>query len=176
MASNTQYFKRSGNSCSWTPFLSCFHGCDTVSAFRGKGKKSDWQTWEVFQDASDVFTPLSKRPHSLLQTVMEIIEVFVCIMFYLGTDTFAVNKARLELKATVVRCNSSFLRLFNGAYKRSSISGWTCMGSNSWMLPVYTKSWKLGLAKRKRKQQLETQMDHFNSCRSLLSRTIEMRM
>ena len=80
-----------------------------------------------FSQMPQMFSPASAK----VETVMEIIEAFVCIMYYQGTDTFAVNKARLELKATVVRCNSSYLRLFNGAYKRSSISGWTCMGSNS---------------------------------------------
>ena len=64
-----------------------------------EGKKSAWQTWEVFPDATDVFTRLSKRPHSLLETDMEIIEAFVCIMYDHGTDTFTVNKARLELLA-----------------------------------------------------------------------------
>ena len=80
-------------------FFHAFTGCDTVSAFRGKGKRSAWQTWEVFPDATDVFTRLRKRPHSLLETDIEIIEAFVCIIYDRGTDTFAVNKARLELFA-----------------------------------------------------------------------------
>ena len=82
------------------PFFHAFTGCDTVSAFRRNGKKSAWQTsWEVFPDATDVFTRLNKRPHSLLETDMEIKEEFVCIMYDRGTDTFAVNKAKLELFA-----------------------------------------------------------------------------
>ena len=43
------------------PFFHAFTGCDTVSAFRGKDMKSAWQTWEVFPDATDVFTRLSKK-------------------------------------------------------------------------------------------------------------------
>ena len=39
----------------------------------------------------------NKRPHSLLETDIEIIEAFVGIMYGQGTDTFAVNKFRLEL-------------------------------------------------------------------------------
>ena len=53
----------------------------------------------VFPDATDVFTRLSKRPHSLLETDMEIKEAFVCIMYDRGTDKFALNKAGLELFA-----------------------------------------------------------------------------
>ena len=40
-------------------FFHAFTGCDTVSAFRGKGKKS---AWEVLPDASDVFSKLSSYP------------------------------------------------------------------------------------------------------------------
>ena len=36
-------------------FFHAFTGCDTVSAFRGKGKRSAWQTWDVCSEASDVF-------------------------------------------------------------------------------------------------------------------------
>ena len=81
------------------PFFHAFTGCDIVSAFCGKGKKSSLQTLGVFQDGTDVFTRLSRRPHSLLETDMEIIEAFVCIMSDRGTDTFALNKARLEMFA-----------------------------------------------------------------------------
>ena len=56
--------------------------------------KSAWQTWQVFPDATDVFIRLSNRPDSPLETDMEIIEAFVCIMYDRGTDTFAVNKTR----------------------------------------------------------------------------------
>ena len=62
--------------------LHAFTGCDTVvSAFCGKGKKSAWQTWEVFPDATDVFTRLSKITHSLLETDIEILRhLFVLCM------------------------------------------------------------------------------------------------
>ena len=56
--------------------------------------KSAWQTWQVFPDATDVYIRLSNRPDAPLETDMEIIEAFVCIMYDRGTDTFAVNKTR----------------------------------------------------------------------------------
>ena len=36
-------------------FFHSFTGCDTVSAFRGKVKKSAWQVWSVFEEATEVF-------------------------------------------------------------------------------------------------------------------------
>ena len=44
------------------PFFHAFTGCDTVSAFRGKGKKSAWQAWSVFEEATEVFRGLSYMP------------------------------------------------------------------------------------------------------------------
>ena len=81
------------------PFFNAFSGCDTVSAFPGKGKKSAWQTWEVFPDVTDVFARLSKRPNSIEDTDIDLIEAFVCIMYDRSTATFAVNEARFELFA-----------------------------------------------------------------------------
>ena len=46
------------------------------------------------ENATDVYIRLSNRPDSPLETDMEVIEAFVCIMYDRGTDTFAVNKTR----------------------------------------------------------------------------------
>lgn len=35
---------------------------DTTSAFSGKGEMSVWRTWHVYDDATEVFVPLAKRP------------------------------------------------------------------------------------------------------------------
>jgi hypothetical protein len=43
-------------------FFHSFTGCDVVSAFREKAKKSAWQTWGVCPEAFDVFTKLSQYP------------------------------------------------------------------------------------------------------------------
>lgn len=34
------------------PFFHAFTGCDTVSAFVGKGKKTAWQAWNVFENVT----------------------------------------------------------------------------------------------------------------------------
>ena len=36
-------------------FCHAFTGCDVVSSFRGKDKKSAWQTWTVFPLVTEVF-------------------------------------------------------------------------------------------------------------------------
>lgn len=81
------------------PFFHAFTGCDTVSAFRGKGKKTAWQVWEVFPDATEVFARLGMSPASITEDDIEILEAFVCILYDRATTTFAVNEARFELFA-----------------------------------------------------------------------------
>ena len=41
--------------CRALPFWYAFTGCDTVSAFAGKGKKTAWETWNSFPEATSCF-------------------------------------------------------------------------------------------------------------------------
>jgi hypothetical protein len=56
------------------PFVHAFTSCDTVSAFRGKGKRTAWQVWEIFDDATDTFFRLSQTPAVIDDQDMEFIE------------------------------------------------------------------------------------------------------
>ena len=80
-------------------FFHAFTGCDTVSAFRGKGKKSAWQTWDVCPETSDVFTKLSCYPTEVEDDDTEMLEKFVVMMYDRSSSTEAVDDARLELFA-----------------------------------------------------------------------------
>ena len=46
-------------------FFHAFSGCDTVSGFRGKGKKSFLNTWNVFPEITETFHKLSQFPVSI---------------------------------------------------------------------------------------------------------------
>ena len=52
-----------------------------MSAFRGKGKKSAWQTWNVCNDASSVFNKLSKYPPTVGDEDIENLEKCVIGMY-----------------------------------------------------------------------------------------------
>ncbi|KAK1894215.1 Nicotinate phosphoribosyltransferase [Dissostichus eleginoides] len=63
-------------------FFHAFTGCDVVSAFRGKGKKTAWQTWEVCDEASDLFSKLSQYPPTVVyDDELKILETFVVMMY-----------------------------------------------------------------------------------------------
>ena len=80
-------------------FFHAFTGCDIVSAFRGKGKRSAWQTWDVFPDTSEVFRKLSSHPTKVEKEDIKILEKFVVVMYDRSSSTENVDDARLELFA-----------------------------------------------------------------------------
>lgn len=88
-----------GPKASALPFFHAFSGCDTVSAFHGKGKKSAWQTWTVFQRATPTFTKLSSTPAAVEDEDLQIIEEFVVLMYDRSSSYKDVNEARLDLFA-----------------------------------------------------------------------------
>ena len=48
------------------PVFHAFSGCDTTSAFNGKGKKSVLQAWQAFEDVTETFVYLAGHPFQLL--------------------------------------------------------------------------------------------------------------
>ena len=73
------------------PSFHAFNGCDIVSTFRGKNKRT---AWEIFDGATDTFVRLRGTP---ADQGMECIKAFVVIMYERTTTTLAVNKARFEM-------------------------------------------------------------------------------
>ena len=80
-------------------FFHAFTGCDIVSAFHGKGKKSAWQTWDVCDEASGVFCKLSKYPPVVDDEDLETLEKFVVMMYDRSSTAEGVDAARLDMFA-----------------------------------------------------------------------------
>ena len=79
------------------PFFHSFTGCDTVSSFKGKAKKSAWVTWKAFTTATDVFKSLTQNPFTDLQENSDSfkqLQKFVVQMYSKGLDVESVNEAR----------------------------------------------------------------------------------
>ena len=55
------------------PMLRALTGCDTVSLFSGKGKRTAWDTWSVFPAITDVLADLSSVPESIPDNYMPLI-------------------------------------------------------------------------------------------------------
>ena len=80
-------------------FFHAFTGCDVVSAFRGKGKKSAWLTCDAYTEVSDVFAKLSQYPLTVDDEDLQILEKFVVIMCDRSSTAEGVGDARLVMFA-----------------------------------------------------------------------------
>ena len=80
-------------------FFHAFTGCDVVSGFRGKGKKSTWLTWNVCDDVTETFKKLSNCPPEVSNDDLQKLETFVVLMYDRSSSATCVNEARLDLFA-----------------------------------------------------------------------------
>ena len=80
--------------------LSMFHaitGCDNVSFFAGRGKKTAWEVWKSFSSVTDAFLELISTPGSIHDHNFALIERFVMLMYDRTSGLHEVNQARQEL-------------------------------------------------------------------------------
>ena len=80
--------------------LHVFTGCDSVSAFKGKGKIKPLHLMQASQDAVNIFKQLGVdwKPSS---HVLQGIEEFVCCMY--GQKTISINEARYNVFTSLCR-------------------------------------------------------------------------
>ena len=84
--------------CGAFPSWYTLTGCDTVSSFHGKGKKSVWETWKCYPEATEVFLALSNPVDGVLSgNSISAIERFVCLMYDKTTYISNVNDCRRML-------------------------------------------------------------------------------
>ena len=82
------------------PVFHAFSGCDTTSAFNGKGKKSAWQAWQVYEDVTETFVYLAGHPFQLLNLDDDHFQKFerLTVILYDKTSPLnSVNETRREL-------------------------------------------------------------------------------
>ncbi len=66
------------------PVFHSFTGCDTTSAFFGRGKKSAWEAWNCYKDVTRAFTYMAA--HSFMQVRVDeepfqVLERFTVLMY-----------------------------------------------------------------------------------------------
>ena len=82
--------------CHALPFWHAFTGCDTVSQFSGRAKKTAWTAWSLLPEATHTFSTI---PHNLEPTEddMRVLELFVVFMYDQTCPDFTVNGCRKYL-------------------------------------------------------------------------------
>ena len=79
------------------PVFHALTGCDTVSFFSGRGKKTAWDVWNVFPKLTPVLKLLLMLPEEIDDTCMDVIERFVTLLYDRTSSRSKVNEVRQEL-------------------------------------------------------------------------------
>ena len=80
------------------PAFHAFTGCDTVSGFSGKGKKSAWEVWRVFPEVTEAFIELSSSGITTIRDeLFELLERFVIVLYDRTSQLTDINNARKDL-------------------------------------------------------------------------------
>lgn len=81
-------------------FLPAFHaftGCDTVSSFLGKGKKTAMVTWNNFPDVTEALLALTIHPSEINPQLICILQRFVVLLYDSASTKTTVNEARKQM-------------------------------------------------------------------------------
>ncbi len=81
------------------PMFHSFTGCDTVSFFAGKGKRSAMKTWDIVPSVTRSFLSVMQNPSVVTDEDMGIIKQFVVYFYDATSESSFVNTLRLELFA-----------------------------------------------------------------------------
>ena len=82
------------------PIFHAFSGCDTTSSFNGKGKKSAWQTWKIYQELTPALESLAINPFQQLSvgsSSFQKLERFTILMYDKSSPFDSINEARMNL-------------------------------------------------------------------------------
>lgn len=82
------------------PMFHSFKGCDTVSAFYGKGKRLAWRARKYFSEVTEAFAYLAQYPFTLLdfkKTNFKLIERFTVVLYDKTSQLNSVNSAREDI-------------------------------------------------------------------------------
>ena len=85
--------------CAILPIFHALIGCDSVSSFVGRRKKTAWKIWKVFPWVTDAFEELLRMPSDVSEESMSLLERFVVLMYDRASDIREVNDARKQLFA-----------------------------------------------------------------------------
>lgn len=130
------------------PVLHAFTGCDTVSTFATRGKKTAWDTWNAFDMATEAFMALSKAPKSIPEKVISIVEHFTILLYDRTSSQLNIDQARLELFSKKGRGMESIPPTKDALVqhlKRAVYRGGHCWGQALEVAPNYAISNGLGL-------------------------------
>lgn len=79
------------------PMFHAFTGCDTVSSFAGKGKKTAFQVWTAAPEITTVFADCMTFPNQFDETKLATFEKFVILLYDRTCSETSIDAARMYL-------------------------------------------------------------------------------
>ena len=79
------------------PIFHAYTGCDTVSSFATKGKKSAWDTWKVYDEITATFLALSAGPSNITDEEVARLERFTILLYDRTSHLTSIDEARKHL-------------------------------------------------------------------------------
>ncbi len=79
------------------PMFHAYTGCDTVSSFLTKGKKSAWTTWMGYNDVTSTFLSLSTGPLLIKDEDATVLERFTILLYDRTSNIVNIDEAHREL-------------------------------------------------------------------------------
>ena len=84
--------------CIALPFYHALTGCDTVSFFGGKSKRTSWNTWKFHDLVIPAFCALAATPSpQCIEQWLPLLEQFIVLLYDRTSSLELVNEARKEL-------------------------------------------------------------------------------
>ena len=83
--------------CSTLHVFYAFTGCDIVSSFGGRGKKTAWVTWQSYPEATDALEDLLLLQDVIGEHTMSTLERFVVLLYDRTSDITMINDCRKQL-------------------------------------------------------------------------------
>ncbi len=112
------------------PMFHAYTGCDTVSAFATRGKKSAWDTWKAFEDITTTFLTLSTAPDEVSNEDIATLERFTILLYNRtsGDEHWWSQKATFHQERKGHGCHPPTRAALIQHVKRAVYQGGHCWG------------------------------------------------
>ena len=79
------------------PLFHAYTGCDTVSSFSNRGKKTAWDVWKTYDKLTDAFDLVMLTSGELNEEMISTTERFTVLLYNRTSVLSSVDAARMEL-------------------------------------------------------------------------------
>ncbi|KAG0713094.1 hypothetical protein GWK47_016978 [Chionoecetes opilio] len=143
------------------PMFHAYTGCDTVSSFNTRGKKTAWDTWKVFDELTPALVHLSTGTADISDDVVAVLERFTILLYDRTSNLVNIDEARQALftkKGRAMEASySPYQRSPGTTNQEGCVHGWPLLGKHAQGCYGSALTWGLGMD---RSPQLETPVVH----------------